>query len=35
MHIAVNDFDKTQTRYLERTVIKGSASGYVYDGSLQ
>ena len=28
MHMAVNDFDKTQTRYLERTVIKGTPSGY-------
>ena len=32
MHLAVNDFDKSQARYMERTVINGPPSGYAYDG---
>jgi len=35
MHIAVGDYDRTQTRHLEKTTLLGTPSGYVYDGALQ
>ena len=35
MHIALGDYDKTQTRHLEKTTLIGTPSGYVYDGPLQ
>jgi taurine dioxygenase len=34
MHLAVNDFDKSQRRYMERTVVNGPASGYAYEGAV-
>lgn len=34
-HIAVNDYDKTQIRHMERTTVMGTPSGYVYEGPLQ
>src|SRR5262249_27397115 len=32
MHIAVNDYDHSQTRHMERTTVLGTPSGYVYEG---
>jgi len=34
-HIAVNDYDKSEVRHMERTTIKGTPSGYVYEGPQQ
>jgi taurine dioxygenase len=35
MHNAVNDYDMTQVRHMERTTVKGTSSGYIYEGSLE
>jgi len=32
IHKAVNDYDPAQSRYLERTTVKGLPCGYVYEG---
>ena len=35
LHMAVNDYDKTKTRYLDKTCVMGTPSGgYVYDGPM-
>ncbi|MGH8620011.1 MAG: TauD/TfdA dioxygenase family protein [Burkholderiales bacterium] len=34
MHLAVGDFDDTRIRHMERTTVKGTPSGYVYEGAL-
>jgi len=34
-HNAVGDYDKTQTRHMERTTVMGEPSGYVYEGPPQ
>jgi taurine dioxygenase len=31
LHLAVGDFDDTQFRHMERTTVKGTPSGYVYE----
>lgn len=34
MHIAVNDYDNSKTRRMERVTIKGTPCGHAYDGPL-
>jgi len=34
MHIALGDFDETRLRHLERTTVRGTPSGYVYQDVL-
>ena len=34
-HIALNDYDQHQSRHMEKTTVKGTPSGYVYEGPLQ
>jgi taurine dioxygenase len=34
-HIAVYDFDGKQVRYMEKTSIRGTPSGYWYEDALQ
>jgi taurine dioxygenase len=31
MHLAVGDFDESQIRHMERTTVKGTPSGYLYE----
>ena len=33
MHLAVGDFDDTKIRHMERTTVKGTPSGYVYEAA--
>jgi len=33
-HFALGDYDKTQTRHMERTTVMGAPSGYVFEGPL-
>jgi taurine dioxygenase len=33
MHLAVGDFDLTQIRHMERTTIRGTPSGYLYENA--
>lgn len=32
LHNAVNDYDRSQLRHMERTTVRGTPSGYPYDG---
>jgi len=34
-HIALNDYDPTQIRHMEKTTLRGTPSGYVFEGSRQ
>jgi taurine dioxygenase len=34
-HIAVGDFDRTRIRHTEKTCVRGTPSGYVYDGPVE
>ena len=33
MHLALGDFDMNQIRHMERTTVKGTPSGYVYEAA--
>jgi taurine dioxygenase len=33
MHLAVGDFDETKIRHMERTTVKGTPSGYLYEAA--
>jgi len=35
MHNAVNDYDRSQVRHMERTTVRGTPSGYPYDGPVE
>ena len=34
MHMALGDFDINELRHMERTTIRGTPSGYLYEGQL-
>ena len=35
IHNVVNDFDKTELRHMERATVKGTPSGYAYEGPFE
>ena len=35
LHAALDDYDRTQVRHMERTTVNAEKSGYVYDGPIE
>jgi len=35
LHHALGDYDRSKVRHMERTIVRGTPSGYVYEGPVQ